>query len=202
CRPRVEVIARTTSVQITNPKLPSIYRRSGCRKSARGSENGVTRQVGRADFLPGWYLSGIAYRPGSGPRLVCLWGPDRLRGWSCCSQPGRELEVISQIPERAIWAADDLAHCVKSGTRLNREFFYSGKPTFLRRALRRGSSLSGANSGQVRSLPIRAGPEGMARSKASNARSLSARPAKIRAEPMGPLTAASFSASSRRPARA
>jgi hypothetical protein len=63
----------------------------------------------------------------------------------------------------------------------NRTDSYSGKPTFLRRAFTRGSPRSRAYSGNVSALPIRKGPAVAARSRASNVRSLSPKPAKISA---------------------
>ena len=54
---------------------------------------------------------------------------------------------------------------------------YCGSATFLRRAFTRGSPRSSANSGELSARPMRTPPSVVARSKASNVRSLSPKPA-------------------------
>ena len=63
----------------------------------------------------------------------------------------------------------------------NREVFYSGKPTFFRRAFTRGSSRTNANSGLFRVKPSRTGPTRAKLSNRSIVWSLSPNPAKTTA---------------------
>jgi hypothetical protein len=58
---------------------------------------------------------------------------------------------------------------------------YSVKPTFLRTAVNRGSLRIRSSSGKLRILPTLTGPNTVMRSSAWSVRSLSPRPAKIRA---------------------
>lgn len=114
--------------------------------------------------------------------------PPKPNPWGCddCFFP--DLKVIR--------ASDAKTHLINSSAQKTEsvmEFdaaslvpaFYSGKPSCLRNTLSRGSPRSGTNSGYVRSRPTRTAPNGMARPRASNARSLSPRATKMPACSIG-----------------